>query len=63
MEFEIKNAHGETLRLFAEPGDNVLRFEVVPAPGAEPFASGAHPLDEPAVSTVDGPPVEVMNRD
>ncbi len=62
MEFEIKNAHGEMLRLSAEPGDNVLRFEVVPAPGSEPFASGSHPQDEPAVSTVDGPPVEVTGR-
>lgn len=61
MEFEIKNAHGETLRLFAEPGDNVLRFEVVPAPGSEPFATGSHSQGEPAVST-DGPPVEVTGR-
>ncbi len=62
MEFEIKNARGETLRLFVEPGDNVLRFEVVPAPGSEPFASGSRPQDEPAVSTVDGPPVEMTSR-
>ncbi len=61
MEFEIKNAHGEILRLFAEPGDNVLRFEVVSAPLSEPFASASREQAELAVS-IDGPPVEVKGR-
>lgn len=59
MEFEIKNAHGEILRLFAEPGDNNLRFEVIPSPLAESFAGRSRSQDEPAISTIDGPPVEV----
>ncbi len=61
MEFEIKNAHGETLRLFADPGDNVLRFEVVPAPGSDSHARSSR-LQEPVLSTVDGPPVEVTSH-
>lgn len=65
MEFQVKNANGDVLRLFAVPGETVLKFEVIPAPIPQPFEGGPRPAEESVYSDVpsaDGPPLEVTEK-
>ncbi len=57
MEFEIRNAQGDVLKLFASPGDKELRFEVIPAAAAKASAAGASGDERPLVAEEEGPPV------
>ena len=64
MEFQIKNANGDVLRIFAVPGETALKFEVIPAPIPQSFAGGPQQPESlySDVPSADGPPIEVTEK-